>query len=187
MYLVSPVSVTVVATVSVVCCLDSFCVVRCQHRAKARAALAKDVRAAVGALHFETRAFLSDDAADSARFDTSSDSDGDAVHGRGGDDAPLPVVTITESVRYAATVHIQAGMRGRAVRRKFEVRRRAQRRLATVASWAAWGAIRTALSGQAGAARRTAEVGLLSIEINIASQVCCRVSLWLYKYVFVRT
>jgi hypothetical protein len=121
------------------------------------------VRAAVGALHFELRAFLSDDAADSARSTTSRDSDGDDVHGRGGDDAPLPVVTITESVWYAATVHIQAGMRGRAVRRKFEVRRRAQRWLATVASWAAWGVVRTALSGQAGAARRTAEVRLLSI------------------------
>ena len=76
--------------------------------------MAKDVRAAVGALHFEPRAFWSDD---------------DDVHGRGGDSAPLQGATLPEAVLRAAVVRLQAGVRGRAVRRKAEVRRRAQRGL----------------------------------------------------------
>jgi len=103
-------------------CLDFPRVVRCQHRAKARAALTKDVRAAVGALHFEPRAFWSD---------------GDDVHGRGGDSALLQGATLPEAVLHAAVVRIQAGVRGCAVRRKVEVRRQAQRGLAMSASWAA--------------------------------------------------
>jgi len=130
--------------------------------------MAKEVRANLSASHFDTRAFLSDDAlsegdssSSSSESSTESDNNEEEKAGRLLRDAlarQKQVAKVPLFIKFEAAACIQAHWRRWTVLRRFAKRHEVQLSLTKTASWALWGVSKEALVGSAGAERRLAEV-----------------------------